>query len=321
MMATLYLDRKNLTVKLDGHALALYENGEKRGTAPLKQLERVVVRGNIFLESRLLCAMGEHQVDVVFMTGRNGRAASMAFSHSHNDVRRRLAQYRLFFDRDTQLEMARELVLAKCTKQMQFLETALAQRPDLRYELVKAERSLAKLERNLVELDMRQASLMQLRGLEGGAAAVYFSAYKSLFPQSLQFKQRLRRPPPDPVNACLSLGYTLLHYEAVSVCRQVGIDPMLGFYHEPAYGRESLACDLIEPLRPRLDDLVWGLFKDKILRADHFSDEQGRCQLNKAGRKNFYAMYESFVHPVRRLLRLQGHRLARRFLSQAPELC
>ncbi len=319
-MATLYLDRKNLEVKLDGQALALYEQGEKRGTVPLKPLDRVIVRGNIVLESRLLCAMQEHGVDIVLMSGRYGRSGAMAFAHSHKDVRRRLAQYRLFFDRDSQLLMARDLVLSKCIKQRQFLQRALSVRADLRHVLLKADRSLADSEQKLVNLDMSTASVMQLRGLEGGAAAVYFSAYKTLFPDALRFSRRLRRPPPDPVNVCLSLGYTLLHYEAVSVCRQTGIDPLLGFYHEPAYGRESLACDLIEPLRPRLDAMVWTLFRERVVRAEHFSAQGKHCQMNKAGRKHFYAMYESFVQPLRRLLRIQAFRLSRQFLQQAPEL-
>ncbi len=320
MMATLYLDRRNLHVKLDGQALALYENGEKRGTVPLRQLERVVVRGNISLESRLLCAMGEHRVDVLFMTGRNGRAGSMAFSHSHNDARRRLGQYDLSFDSEFQWRLARELVLGKCNKQRQLLQKALAQRPDLRQPLLKADRTLTDVERTLAALQRADSSVEQVRGLEGGAAAGYFAAFRTLFPASLGFSRRMRRPPPDPVNVCLSLGYTLLHFEAVSVCRQVGIDPLIGFYHEPAYGRESLACDLIEPLRPRLDELVWRLFKDKALRGEHFSQEGGRCQMNKAGRRHFYAMYEQFAHPLRRLLRLQAYRLARLYLQRAEEL-
>jgi CRISPR-associated protein Cas1 len=186
--------------------------------------------------------------------------------------------------------------------------------------LLKADRALAEIEQNLALLRLADFSVNQLRGMEGGAAALYFAAFRQLFPASLAFTRRLRRPPPDPVNVCLSLGYTLLLYEAVSVCRQVGIDPLLGFYHEPAFGRESLACDLIEPLRPRLDALVWQLFREKVMRGEYFSKEQGRCQMNKSGRKHFYAMYEQFAHPLRRLLRLQAYRLARLYLQKTPEL-
>lgn len=61
-MSSLYLDRKNLSVKLDGQALALYEDNVKKGTVPLHLLERVVLRGNVQLESRVLGALTERHI-------------------------------------------------------------------------------------------------------------------------------------------------------------------------------------------------------------------------------------------------------------------
>lgn len=246
-MSTLYLDRKNLALKLDGQALALYEDGGKRGTVPLRMLERVVVRGNVELESRLLGAFAEHRVDVLFLSGRGSRLRAKAFSHSHNDARRRLAQYRVFFEKDRQVELARLLVRGKLEKQRQLLELAALKRPDLRKALAGSLGSLRDIGATLGQ--SQTVSLGQLRGFEGGAAASYFAAFKQLFAPALGFEQRRKRSPTDPVNACLSLGYTLLHFEAVAVCHMAGLEPMIGFYHEPAFGRESLACDLIEPLR------------------------------------------------------------------------
>lgn len=71
------------------------------------------------------------------------------------------------------------------------------------------------------------------------------------------------------------------------------MDPYLGFLHEIDYGRESLAADLIEPLRPRINRWVWGLFRDRVLRPDHFTRERGGCLLGKEGRKCFYMHHEA----------------------------
>lgn len=92
-----------------------------------------------------------------------------------------------------------------------------------------------------------------------------------MLPPALGFTGRNRRPPRDPANACLSLGYTLLHAEAVTAAQAAGLDPLLGFYHRPAFGRESLASDLIEPLRAEVDAWVAALFRDRALREDHFT--------------------------------------------------
>jgi CRISP-associated protein Cas1 len=85
------------------------------------------------------------------------------------------------------------------------------------------------------------SNLQVLCRLEGAAAAMYFEAYQQIFPADFKFNGRHRRPPPDPVNALLSLCYTLIHHEAVNALKMYGLDPMLGFYHQPYYGRDSLA--------------------------------------------------------------------------------
>jgi CRISPR-associated protein Cas1 len=106
----------------------------------------------------------------------------------------------------------------------------------------------------------------------------------------------------------------------VRAAHGAGLDPLLGFYHEPAYGRESLACDLIEPLRPRLDGWVWGLFRERRLRAEDFVMDKGACLLAKEGRQTFYAGYEYWVPPLRRYLRRECYRLANGLNGRAPDL-
>lgn len=62
-----------------------------------------------------------------------------------------------------------------------------------------------------MEVERQDIEMESLRGLEGGGASTYFSAYTKMFPESVDFTKRNKRPPQDPVNAMLSLCYTLLH--------------------------------------------------------------------------------------------------------------
>ena len=313
-MGSLYLDRKNLGIKLDGQALALYENGVKNGTVPLHLLERVVLRGNVQLESRVLGVLSERNIGLLILSGRNTDATAMLASRSHNDSSRRLGQYQTCLDESLRTPLARWLVLVKIRAQQRLLSDALAARADLRYPLISSLKTLSEIT-NQLRNDTVALSLSNLRGYEGAAAAAYFGSYVHLFANSLNFTGRKKRPPPDPVNACLSLGYTLLHYDAVRACHTVGLDAMLGFYHDISFGRESLACDLMEPLRPLMDRWVWQMFKDRQLRIEHFSSDNDRCQMNKAGRQCFYSFYESRVGPARRLLRRYGYALVKRHQS------
>ena len=144
-------------------------------------------------------------------------------------------------------------------------------------------------------------------GLEGAAAA-YFRALAAAFPPALGFEGRNRRPPRDPVNACLSLGYTLLHGDAVREAAVQGFDPMIGVLHEIAPGRESLACDMVEPLRALVDRFVVELFRGDHLRADGFSRKGAGCLLGKAARKTFFTRWEEEVAPLTRRLLTRGLR-------------
>jgi CRISPR-associated protein Cas1 len=104
------------------------------------------------------------------------------------------------------------------------------------------------------------------------------------------------------VNAVLSLTYTLLHAEAVIALYGAGLDPFIGFYHALDFGRESLACDVVEALRPEADRLVLRLFRSETLRFEDFSQTDGGCLLGKAGRSRYYAEWETAAETLRRSL-------------------
>lgn len=179
-----------------------------------------------------------------------------------------------------------------------FLFNVRESRSDLRFQMTNATGVLEKI---LETLNTKDIEMENLRGLEGGASATYFQAYTKMFPESLKFKKRNRRPPEDPVNAMLSLCYTLLHYEMVREIEVIGLDPTIGFYHQFDYGRESLACDLVELYRTDVDRLVWEIFRERIFAVRDFAheDERPGCYLKKESRKRFYPLYEEWAKGIR----------------------
>lgn len=296
-MTSLYVDRRGVTLKADGEALVFYENGERVGTVPLAPLARVFLRGDVTLSSSLLGKLGEHGIGVVVLSGRKAEP-SMLLARPHNDAARRVAQYRLSQDAEFCLRFARNVVAAKLRSQAAFLAERRDEDPRSRYVLT---HSLRRLE-NVIASVTEQTSAGSLRGVEGAGAAAYFEGFGDLLPERLGFKTRNRRPPRDPVNAALSLGYTLLHAEAVMALYGAGFDPFIGFYHALDFGRESLACDVVEPLRVEVDRHMLGLFRNERLRADDFSIVDGACLLGKAGRARFYAEWEPLAERLRKKL-------------------
>lgn len=308
-MATLVLDRSNLELRTDGACLAVYDDGVRTSTVPVKLLERVLLQGNIRLESGVLTSLAEQGVATVILSRRQSRRVAYLLGAGHSDAAIRLGQYGFSQDEPWCGLWARRMILGKLHGQKQLLTMAMETRPDCRKPLSDAAVTLEGAVSGLRQDE--QPEIRRIRGIEGAAAAAYFRGFSALFADSLGFTGRNRRPPRDPVNAALSLGYTLLHAEAVRTCHMAGLDPLIGFYHRPAYGRESMACDLVEPLRPRIDAWVWELFRERSLRGEHFANDKGACLLRKAGRGHFYKAYEAFISPVRRLLRRECVLLAR----------
>lgn len=314
-MGTLYLDRKDLELRHEGKHLCLYENGAKSGTVPINLIDRVVIRGATTLTTGAIGALTEEGIGLVLLSGRHGKHLATVLGRPQGDAWRRIGQYRWYHDADYRARWARTLVLHKLRAQQRMLADALPLRPDCRKPLTDAYNRLAELLGKVQAQTLEAGTLPSLRGLEGAAAAAHFAALQSLFPSALGFTGRNRRPPRDPVNAVLSLAYTLLHFEAVAACHAGGLDPYVGFYHEPAYNRESLAADLIEPLRAHIDGWVWRLFADRVLREDHFTRNSDTCLLGKAGRERFYSTFEVRCRPLRRLLRRYVHRIAMRLIE------
>ena len=310
-MATLYIDRKDLHIRGEGGRLVITEPNRRPGSIPLTMVDRVVVRSAVTITSGALTLLAESGIGVTFLSPRRSNRITTMVGLPHADVRRRLAQMQAYLDPAQRRAFSLQLVRRKLVQQSRFLMQVDAVRSERRRALKEATEQLREAIERLADPQAIDLPISSLLGIEGAAAAAYFSGFTALFAPELMFEGRNRRPPRDPVNVALSLGYTLLHNDAILACHAAGLDPYLGLYHEPAYGRESLASDLIEPLRAYLDRWVWQMFRERRLRLEHFQTDRNACLLGKSGRQHFYAGYELFARPIRRLLRRQCFQLLR----------
>lgn len=146
------------------------------------------------------------------------------------------------------------------------------------------------------------------------------------------FTRRNRRPPRDPINALLSLGYSLLVRDLTFICHAVGFDPFIGFYHQPRFGRPALALDLMEGFRPLVvDSAVLTAINTRMVTPDDFLRVGESVTLTPRGRKRFLQAYEQrmdslVTHPLfgyrvnyRRVLEIQARLLARAVTDELPE--
>jgi CRISPR-associated protein Cas1 len=176
-----------------------------------------------------------------------------------------------------------------------------------------------------------------LLGIEGTAARLYFEHFGALlrpagFLGEFAFEHRNRRPPTDPVNALLSFLYALLIKDATIAALAAGLEPYLGLYHQPKFGRPALALDLAEEFRALVADstVLTAVNNGEISRSD-FVSRAGAVSLTQAGRKKVVAAYERRMasdlrHPLfgykatyRRTLEIQARLLAATLVGDTPE--
>jgi len=252
---------------------------------PLHEIEYVVVETRAGLSIAAQAELAERSIPVV-ITRPNGQSIALCLPPS-GDLPTRLAQYQRRLDPAFGLQIARLLIEAKIANSRRLLQRLAANR---KQPAPPAVDRLEPWRRHA----LAASNLDSLRGYEGTAAGAYFDGLATFFPPTCPFERRSRRPPHNPANALLSLAYSLLVHETTTALHLRGLDPGLGFLHEPAPHRPSLALDLIEPFRaPVADGLALDLLNHGTLHPEkHFEAAKGGILLNSAGRRRFYTAYE-----------------------------
>jgi CRISPR-associated endonuclease Cas1/CRISPR-associated protein Cas4 len=326
----LYVQEPGARVSKSGEVLVI-ETKEQKIEVSIGDVSELVLHGPISLSTPALSALLREQIPVTYAS-TGSWVIGHTVSTGHKNVAVRIAQYRAAFDDRRCLSIARTFVAAKIKNARVFLR-----RNSKTGDEAVREETLAALAR-LADRAMHAPSEPELLGIEGDAAARYFRLFATMFGEAARdfpafaFDKRTRRPPADPVNAMLSLGYALLTRTWLTVLSGVGFDPYLGFYHKPRFGRPALALDLMEPFRPILaDSTVIQVINNGEVKPDGFVTAGPAVNLKPHARRAFIAAYErrldqEVTHPIfgyrvsmRRLLEVQARLLARHLAGEIDE--
>ncbi len=340
----------------DGDRLRISEEDGPDTFARLIDISDVALFGTVNLTSPALTTLMDRGVPVTFHT-HGGWFYGMASGLGHRNVEVRTAQYAMSFDQARCLAFARSLVAAKIHNQRTMVRRNWRADEAARGEVMGRMAVAARRAR-------RAQDGAALLGLEGDGASAYFRAFASLlhppprgtrlghaaaFPPEgeavpeapegeavepamrlpFQFDKRNRRPPLDPVNAMLSLGYAMLTRHFTVALASVGLDPFRGFFHTSRYGRPALALDLMEPFRPIIaDSVVLTLVNTGEIRPSDFISGATGTALTASGRRRFIEAFDrrlgqQAAHPLftyhlslRRLILVQARLLTRFLLGE-----
>ncbi len=323
----LYLNTQGLRVGKSGNVLKVQEKEKTLQEVRIGEICQLSLFGNIQLSTQAVQTLCENEVPIAYFS-MGGWFYGVTHGLGVKNIYLRREQFRLADVPGFCLRLARALVAGKIRNQRTMLQRNHVEPPVQALAMMKCMQDDAE----------RAESLETLLGIEGNAARTYFQNFagmikfdeepgdaseaKSLF--SFDFVHRNRRPPRDPVNALLSLAYSVLSKDLTIVSHAVGFDPYLGFYHQPRFGRAALALDLMEPFRPLIaDSAVLSAINTRMVTPKDFLRAGNAVALTADGRKAFFRAYEQrmdtlVTHPIfgyrvnyRRVLEVQARLLAR----------
>jgi len=336
----LYLNTQGFRVGCKDEVLQVKEKDKVVDEVRLRDLSHVALFGNIQISTQAVQSLCEMEIPVTYFS-MGGWFYGITRGHTLKNVFLRMEQFRLARDEAKCLSLAQQFVHGKIRNHRTML---------MRNHLEPPEATIAKLKR-ASEDALNVASIEELLGVEGAAASLYFQQFNGMIKIAdelaaehnpikdakqlafnFNFTNRNRRPPTDPVNAMLSLAYSMLSKDCTLAVLAVGFDPYIGFFHQPRFGRPALALDLMEEMRPLIaESTVLSCINNRVVTEKDFVRAGQAVNLTAPGRKRFFQMYEQrmsslITHPLfdykvsyRRALELQARLLAKTLTGEIPE--
>ena len=317
-----YLNTQGLRVGKSGAVLQCKEKDTVVQEIRMGEICQMNLMGNIQISTQAVQSLCESGVPICYFS-MGGWFYGITTGLNQKNVFLRRAQFRLSEEDYFAKSLARKLVAGKIRNQRTILQRNHVEPPTATLMGLK----------EMAERAEMAASLDELLGIEGNAARLYFGEFAGMIKlgddaegeaPAFDFVGRNRRPPRDPMNALLSLGYSLLAKDLTVASYAVGFDPYVGFYHQPRYGRPALALDLMEPFRPLIvDSAVLTAINTGMVANRDFVRVGPSVALTPGGRKGFFRAYELkmdtlVTHPLfeyrvsyRRLLEIQTRLLGR----------
>ena len=288
-MATLYLLEPGTSLFKEHLRFVVHVAKKDKIEIPIREVERILLFGNINLSTPAMIACLESGINVLFLS-RSGRYKGHLWSKEASHLNVELLQHQ-YHDRSSfRLNTSKAIVKGKLLNSKQLLLRLNRQR-----RILAVQESISGIDSDLQAIESVN-NLDTLRGYEGISAARYFPALGQLITNSnFEFSQRHRQPPTDPINALLSFGYTLLFNNVLSLIIAEGLSPYFGNFHYGERKKPYLAFDLMEEFRsPIVDSLVLTLINNSILKVEDFEQiaDNGAIYLTDKSRKKFLNRFE-----------------------------
>ena len=245
---------------------------------PLHLIETIIIIGSHNLDSKLLINLSSQGI-IVMLLYKNFSKSSIIYPIKSKNAELKMQQYKAITNKQTSLNIAKYIVKNKILSHIKQLK-----------------KHNINIEYDYSILD-KTNNLQEILGIEGSFAKKYFEYYFSLLPKNLHSGKRTKQPPKDPVNALLSLYYTMFYNIITIRVIGFGFEPTLGFLHQPFRSHNALSSDIIELIRADINEFVYKLFKNKTVTTQDFTKKNG-VFLKYDSRKKLWKEFQTFQNNI-----------------------
>ncbi|MDE0268051.1 MAG: CRISPR-associated endonuclease Cas1 [Acidimicrobiaceae bacterium] len=289
----------------------------------LIDVSQISVYGNVQISSQMMRAAFREEIPVCwFSYGGWFQGIAEGLPSKHVELRRR----QVAIAAQAGLPIAQSMIEGKLRNSRTLLRRNA--RSDVKSVLAQL--------KSLADSVGESESIESLLGLEGTGARLYFSKFAAMVRDQrlgfFNFDGRNRRPPRDPINCLLSYVYALLTKDLTAVAIAVGLDPYLGVFHRPRFGRPALALDLAEEFRPLVaESVVITVINNGEIQEKDFIIRAGGVSIRQQARRSVLSAYErrldtEVTHPTykyrityRRVFEVQARVLAAHLIGEIPQ--
>lgn len=260
---------------------------EDKGTKDLKieVMNDIYLFGEISTNTKCINYLGQMKVPVHFFNYYGFYTGSFYPKETNVSGNLLIKQVVYYTDNEKRSEIAKEFIesaafniyrnLRYYNGRGKDLENMMGQIKGLQKELSKAE------------------SVNEIMGVEGNIRKVYYSAWKEIINQEIDFEKRVKRPPDNMINTLISFVNSLIYTTCLSEIYKTQLNPTISYLHSAGERRFSLCLDVAEIFKPLIGDrLIFSLLNKNMITEKDFEKGSNFYYLKENGRKKILKEYD-----------------------------
>lgn len=290
------IDTANTRISVKNNTFLIENNTQSKQISP-KRISSIAITTNCILNAASIKLAALNEVPIYFFNNFGTLQARLWSPYFKNIATLRRKQL-LFYNTPQATNWLIEILVRKTELQVGVLKKLQKMHKKNQVQFRKTLNNLTKVldsAQNYKNQPIEKCR-SQLLGVEGAISRIYFQNLQPFLPADFRFAKRSRRPATDYFNAALNYLYGMTYSIVESGVFAKGLDPFIGYMHTDNYQKASLVFDLIEPIRPLIDNILIEMCVEDTLDNTHFIQKQRGFWVSKKGKRVLIPAFNEYLY-------------------------